>query len=116
MTECSIRLLIFLSFSQWISLDWVNLNNIEELFNPLVSGFTSLDKARQHYIEKGMSARTADSIMHRYVALSEEKGNIYSIMDFYDSKRDASGSNALHNVNSLQNVRLNYISNEELKY
>lgn len=45
----------------------VNLDNLEQIYNPLKSGNSSLHATRSRLLQKGMTAELADSLARRYI-------------------------------------------------
>ena len=43
------------------------MDNIDQIYNPSLSGIGSMVKTRNFLIEKGMSPKFADSLAHRYI-------------------------------------------------
>jgi len=56
---------------------------MEEVYNPLVSGFGSMHKVRQHLLSRGMTAQFTDILAAKYIKKIEEKDQIFTIMDFF---------------------------------
>ena len=75
----------------------VSLDNLEQLYNPMHSGFTSLHATRTHLIKNGMTDDLADNLAKRYINRLESaaNGHICSIMDFFNSKASAESLNTL---------------------
>ena len=75
----------------------VNLDTLEQVFNPLKSGNASLHATRTHLIKKGMTTEMADSLAKRYIFKLEQsdKSHVCSIMDFFDSHKSAAALNTL---------------------
>lgn len=93
------------------SIKGVNLDNIEQLYNPLNSGFSKLHETRTHLIRQGMTAELADNLARRYInRLESSGGHICSIMDFFNStSTNATSLNALLNA-APKNIHFAYQS------
>lgn len=86
----------------------VSLDNLEQVYNPLVSGFGTMQAARAHLIKKGMTAELADKLAQRYISKLEQEGSqVYSLMDFFNGKASADAINALLK-NPLTQVHFSY--------
>lgn len=86
----------------------VTLDNLEQVYNPLISGFGTMQAARTHLIKKGMTSELADTLAKRYIAKLEQEGSqIYSVMDFFNS---AASSDALNTLikSPLSSVHFSY--------
>jgi hypothetical protein len=57
----------------------VQLNNLEDVYNPMLSGRGSMLDTRSHLIRKGMSSEFADSLAKKYInkleLISQESSN-----------------------------------------
>lgn len=69
----------------------VTLDNIEDVFNPSVSGIGSMQATRTYLIQRGMSEELVDKLARRYIQKVESSANvkIFSLMDLFDSKNEA---------------------------
>ena len=70
----------------------LSLDNIEQVFNPLVTGFTSMAEARAHLIKRGMTAELADTLARKYI---NNQTQVYTVMDFFEGAKDSTAINAL---------------------
>lgn len=70
----------------------IGLENLEELYNPAVTGIFDMVSNRRHLMEKGMTADFADLLAKRYITKAEVckelNGNAHvcSIMDLFNTK------------------------------
>ena len=85
----------------------INLDNLEQLYSPLLTGLGSMSNARFFLIQRGMTAELADSLALRYIQHLERSKEIHSIMDFFDCARSGDALNALQR-SPLSDVHLNY--------
>lgn len=86
------RLAINQQTSEWIAQRYgifgVNMDNIEQVFNPTKSGFFSMHQTRSHLIKNGMIASFADSLAKRYISMleSNQAGNhVFSVIDLFNT-------------------------------
>ena len=49
----------------------INLDNLEQLYSPLKSGFGQMHECRSHLIYKGMTPQLADHLAKRYISKLE---------------------------------------------
>lgn len=65
----------------------VNLNNIEQVYNPVNTGIASMQDTRTFLIQKGMSEELADNLAKRYLNQLETSKSvqIVSVMDLFNS-------------------------------
>lgn len=49
----------------------VQLDNLEDLFNPMCSGFGSMLDTRAYLLQKGMTSTFADNLAKRYITKLE---------------------------------------------
>lgn len=91
----------------------VNLDNIEQVYNPVKTGITSMSATRTFLIQKGMSEELADSLAKRYLNRLEtsKSVSIVSLMDLFNSstsQASAEALSALLKANLATEVCLNY--------
>lgn len=85
----------------------LTLDNIEEVYNPQVSGHGSMAETRAFLLQRGMNAELADLLARRYINKLESSSKIYTVMDFFDSHKDASANNDLQAA-PLSQVHFSY--------
>jgi len=61
------------SFLRLYGIDGINFANMEEVYNPLMSGLGSMHKVRQHLLSRGMTAQFTDILAAKYIKKVEEK-------------------------------------------
>jgi len=91
----------------------VNLDNIEQVYNPVNTGIASMSATRTFLIQKGMSEELADSLAKRYLNRLEtsKSVSIVSLMDLFTSstsQASAEALSALLKANLATEVYLNY--------
>jgi hypothetical protein len=91
----------------------VNLDNIEQVYNPVNTGIASMSATRTFLIQKGMSEELADSLAKRYLNRLEtsKSVSIVSLMDLFTSstsQASAEALSALLRANLATEVYLNY--------
>ena len=91
----------------------VNLDNIEQVYNPVNTGIASMSATRTFLIQKGMSEELADSLAKRYLNRLEtsKSVSIVSLMDLFTSstsQASAEALSALLRANLATDVYLNY--------
>lgn len=88
----------------------VSLDNLEQIYNPLNSGFGSLHATRTHLIQRGMTSDLADSLAKRYLNRLEQSSttHIVSLMDLFNSSTSATALNALLKANLSTDVHFAY--------
>ena len=69
----------------------ISLDNIEDVFNPSISGIGNMQATRSYLIQRGMTEQLVDKLARRYIQKVEASANvkIFSLMDLFDSKSDA---------------------------
>ena len=65
----------------------INLDNIEDVFNPATSGLPTMKATRTHLIQKGMSEELVDKLARRYIQKIESSADvkIFSLMDLFNT-------------------------------
>lgn len=96
------------SFLRLYGIDGINFANMEEVYNPLVSGLGSMHKVRQHLLSRGMTAQFTDILAAKYIKKVEENDSIFTIMDFFSTNRDSFKAMDTLSKAAMYNVRLNY--------
>lgn len=91
----------------------VNLDNIEQVYNPVNTGIASMSATRTFLIQKGMSEELADSLAKRYLNRLETSNSvsIVSLMDLFNSSTSQASAEALSAIlraNLATDVYLNY--------
>jgi hypothetical protein len=84
----------------------VNFKNIEQVYNPMLSGIASMTATHKHLISQGMPVHLADSLAVKYLNSLNGK-TVCTVMDLYSSFNQ--GSNALKQISSLDQVSLNMV-------
>lgn len=87
----------------------INLDNLEQLYNPLNSGFGQLHQARSHLLQRGMTPQLADHLAKRYIAKLESL-QVFPLMELFDSSKSPAALTALVQAGSLSEVHLAYES------
>ncbi|CDW78620.1 UNKNOWN [Stylonychia lemnae] len=92
----------------------IQLDNLEQLYNPLKTGISNMIDNRAYLIKNGMSQQLADLLAKRYLNSLEislrngDGSHICTLMDLFDSRLDQSQSlNSLMKT-SLNDVVMNY--------
>lgn len=87
----------------------INVENLEQLYNPLYTGIGSMEETREFLIERGMTTALADNLAKEYLLNLESKNaQIFSLMDFFNSKKnDSKAINALMAAD-MSSIHLNY--------
>lgn len=85
----------------------LTLDNIEEVYNPLVSGQGNMAETRAYLIQRGMNAELADTLAKRYLNKLETQGQIFSLMDLFESSKNATPLNTLMS-STLSQVHFSY--------
>jgi hypothetical protein len=84
----------------------VSFKNIEQVYNPMLSGTPSMSATHKHLISQGMPVHLADSLAVKYLNGLNDK-TVCTIMDFFSGSN--SGFDALKKVSSLEQVSLNMV-------
>ena len=70
---------------QRFGLKGVTLDNLEQVYNPLVSGFANMAETRAFLIKRGgMTSQLADNLAKRYINKVEQEGTVFSVMDLFN--------------------------------
>ena len=89
-------------------IDGINLDNLETVYDPIVSGVGSVFNRKQQLVSQGMPLATAEYLLTRYLNKQAESSTIVSLMDLFSSKK---AKFALNNPRtSLKDVCLNFQS------
>ena len=84
----------------------VSIDNIEQVFNPYVSGVAQLAEQRQRLVSAGMSVELADSLLKQYLNKVTREGNVFSLIDFFVNRE---AKEALHSPHlAMKDVCLNF--------
>ena len=59
-------------------------------------------------LKKGMTVQYADMLGAKYIKKLESKGEIVTIMDLFDTKRDNYSSNKIVGNAPMEHIHLNY--------
>jgi hypothetical protein len=102
------------SVLQRFGIKGVSLDNIEQVYNPLISGISSMHATRTFLISKGMTNELADNLARRYINKLESSGQIFSIMDFFNTASNATALNTLIKSN-MSDVNFAYQTWDEYK-
>lgn len=94
-------------FFEQYGIKGITIDNIEDVYDSRVTGLGDMMQTRDHLISKGMSGSFADYLARRYIKKVERESDIYTIMDFFDHRKNADASQALHST-SFEDMRLNY--------
>jgi hypothetical protein len=65
----------------------INLDNIEDVFNPANTGLPTMKATRTYLIQKGMAEELVDKLARRYIQKIESSADvkIFSLMDLFNS-------------------------------
>lgn len=65
----------------------INLDNIEDVFNPANTGLPTMKATRTYLIQKGMTEELVDKLARRYIQKIESSADvkIFSLMDLFNS-------------------------------
>jgi hypothetical protein len=90
----------------------ISLDNLEDVFNPILTGIASMSATRTHLITRGMTEELADKLALRYIQKVESAPDvkIFSLMDLFNSSANheaASALTALIQLPSLAHLGLN---------
>ena len=89
-------------------IDGITLDNLEMIYDPLVSGVGSVFKRKQQLVSQGMALATAEDLLTRYLNKQAESSTVVTLMDLFSSRKAKS---ALNNPRtSLKDVCLNFQS------
>jgi len=94
-------------FFEQYEIKGISIDNIEDVYNTRLTGLGDMTQTRDHLISKGMSGSFADYLARRYINKVERDSDIYSIMDFFDHRKNADAAKALHDT-SMPDMTLNY--------
>ena len=67
----------------------INLDNIEDVFNPANTGLPTMKATRTYLIQKGMTEELVDKLARRYIQKIESSADvkIFSLMDLFNSSQ-----------------------------
>ena len=93
-------------FRNGYGLNGITYNNIEQVYNPLVSGVGSLHKQKQKLVSQGMPLALADHLCRKYLSEVSESSNVFALMDLFTSKE---AKRALHRADTqIRDICLNF--------
>ena len=72
-TTAYIDQLIENAFLTRFGIKGINYANLEQVYNPLVSGFGTMQEARSHLLKNGMSQQFTDLLAARYIQRLEDR-------------------------------------------
>ena len=84
----------------------IGWNNIEQLYNPHVSGVYSIDDQKRRLVAAGMSVNLAEELSRQYLSKLGRQSRLFSLMDFFSSER---AKKALHDQSlDMKQICMNY--------
>ena len=87
----------------------IGWNNIEQVFNPHVSGMCSIEAQKQRLVAAGMSVNLVEELSKQYLSKLNQQSTVHTIMDFFSNDR---AKRTLHNQSvDMKNICLNYEGN-----
>ena len=94
-------------FREGYGIDGVTIDNMDMVYDPLVSGIGSLSRRKQQLVSQGMTLAAADNLLQRYLNKKAQSGSIVSLMDLFSSQK---AKTALNNADLSKDVCLNFQS------
>lgn len=88
-------------------MEGVGIDNLEDVFNPVIGGFASISATRDHLINNGMTPALADQLVGKYLSKGRREGHVCSLMDLFTS---AESKRALNKCKSFEPVLLNFVT------
>jgi len=102
----SVDQLVSQIFEERFGITGVNFKNIEQVYNPMLSGIASMTATHKHLINQGMPVHLADSLAVKYLNSMNEK-TVCTVMDLFGAPNE--GFNAIKQIISLDQVCLNMV-------
>ena len=92
-------------FREGYGIDGVTIDNMDMVYDPLVSGIGSLSRRKQQLVSQGMTLEAADNLLQKYLNKKAQSGSIVSLMDLFSSQK---AKTVLNNADLSEDVCLNF--------
>lgn len=98
-------------FREGFAIEGINYDNIEQVYNPLLTGLGSLHATHEYLMSQGMSPDTSNMLCRKYLnQLAQTENHQCTLMDLFC---DQTSKNALHRPGTdLRSVALNFQSSD----
>lgn len=104
-TSTGINDLIENHFEEHYGIEGITYDNIEQVYNPKISGIQTLAETRDYLIQHGMTDSLTEQLLQQYLRKVTESSQIFSLLDLFSCSK----AKAAINKAPIEDICINYI-------